>query len=247
MRRFEADLLAMSGGFTPVVHLHSQAGGALDWRADIQAFVPGACPQAVTCVGAAAGEVDPVAALSAVLPDPKHSFIDFQNDVTAADVDLAWREGYRSVEHLKRYTTLGMATDQGKTSNMAGLARLASAAGVDIPAAGLTTFRPPFTPLTLGALAGADGGGHAAPRRRLALFDRHQAQDPLWQPLGLWHRPRAYPLAGESLHQAAIREARAVRTAAGIVDVSTLGEVRRLGPRRGAPCSRSSARPASPS
>ena len=229
-RRFDADLLAMSGGFTPVVHLHSQAGGALDWRGDIQAFVPGVSRQAVTSVGAAAGEVAPIATIAAALPDPKHSFIDFQNDVTAADIDLAWREGYRSVEHLKRYTTLGMATDQGKTSNMAALARLAGAAGVDIPQAGLTTFRPPFTPLTLGALAGADGGGHAAPRRRLALYDRHQRLDPIWQPLGYWHRPRAYPLAGESLHQAATREARAVRTAAGIVDVSTLAKFAVSGP-----------------
>ena len=227
---FAADLLAMSGGFTPVVHLHSQAGGKLDWRADIQAFVPGASPQAVTSTGAAAGDVPPIPAAAATLTDTKQSFIDFQNDVTAADVDLAWREGYRSVEHLKRYTTLGMATDQGKTANMAALARLAGNAGVEIPRAGLTTFRPPYTPLTLGAMAGVDGGGHAAPSRRLALYDRHQRHDPLWQPLGLWHRPRAYPLAGETLHQAALREARAVRTAAGIVDVSTLAKFAVSGP-----------------
>jgi len=227
---FPADLLAMSGGFTPVVHLHSQAGGKLEWRADMQAFVPGASHQAITSVGTAAGELDPVGPIRTDLPDPKHSFIDFQNDVTAADIDLAWQEGYRSVEHLKRYTTLGMATDQGKTSNMAALARLAGAAGVEIPQAGLTTFRPPFTPLTLGVLAGADGGGHAAPNRRLALHARHQDLDPLWQPLGYWHRPRAYPLAGETLHKAALREARAVRTTAGIVDVSTLAKFAVSGP-----------------
>ncbi|CAN5382466.1 sarcosine oxidase subunit alpha [soil metagenome] len=227
---FNADLLAVSGGFTPVVHLHSQAGGKLDWRADIQAFVPGSTLHAITSVGAAAGDVEPIAADVAALPDPKHAFIDFQNDVTAADVDLAWREGYRSVEHLKRYTTLGMATDQGKTSNMAALARLAGAAGVEIPQAGLTTFRPPYTPLTLGTLAGADGGGHAAPDRQLALHERHQRHDPLWQPLGYWHRPRAYPLPGETLHDAALREARAVRGAAGIVDVSTLAKFAVTGP-----------------
>ena len=230
IRHFDADVLAMSGGFTPVVHLHSQAGGKLDWREDVQAFVPGASRQAVTSVGAAAGDVAPIAPMPADLPDPKHSFIDFQNDVTAADVDLAWQEGYRSVEHLKRYTTLGMATDQGKTSNMAALARLAGAAGVTIPQAGLTTFRAPFTPLTLGAMAGADGGGHAAPSRRLALYTQHQRLAPLWQPLGYWHRPRAYPVKDETLHQAAMREARAVRTAAGIVDVSTLAKFSVTGP-----------------
>ena len=228
--RFEADLLAVSGGFTPVVHLHSQAGGKLDWREDLQAFVPGASAQAVSSVGAAAGAVPAITASAADLPDPKHSFIDFQNDVTVADIDLAWAEGYRSVEHLKRYTTLGMATDQGKTSNMAALARLASVAGVTIPQAGLTTFRPPFTPLTLGTLAGGDAGGHAAPARRLALYDRHQRRSPLWQPLGLWHRPRAYPIGDETLHAAALREARAVRTAAGIVDVSTLAKFAVTGP-----------------
>ncbi|WP_404366732.1 2Fe-2S iron-sulfur cluster-binding protein [Sphingomonas sp. MMS24-J45] len=229
-RRFDADLLAMSGGFTPLVHLHSQAGGKLDWREEVQAFVPGATPQVITSVGAAAGDIPEIAPLPADLPDPKHSFVDFQNDVTAADIDLAWAEGYRSVEHLKRYTTLGMATDQGKTSNMAALARLASVAGVTIPQAGLTTFRPPFTPLTLGALAGADAGGHAAPARKLALYERHQRLAPLWQPLGLWHRPRAYPVNGETLHAAAAREAHAVRTAAGIVDVSTLAKFAVTGP-----------------
>lgn len=229
-RRLSADLVAMSGGFTPVVHLHSQAGGTLGWREDIQTFVPEGGPEWITSVGSAAGEVEPIAPASADLPDPKHSFIDFQNDVAASDVDLAWREGYRSVEHLKRYTTLGMATDQGKTSNMAGLARLATSAGVTIPQAGLTTFRPPYTPLTLGAMAGADGGGHAAPRRRIALHDVHEARAALWQPLGLWHRPRAYPQIGETLHDAALREARAVRTIAGLTDVSTLAKFAVHGP-----------------
>ena len=228
--KFEADLVAMSGGFTPVVHLHSQGGGKLDWRGDIQAFVPGATLQNMVSVGAAAGDVATIGATLAALATPKISFIDFQNDVTAADIDLAWQEGYRSVEHLKRYTTLGMATDQGKTSNMAALSRLAGAAGVAIPEAGLTTFRPPYVPLTLGALAGPDGGGHAAPTRRLALFEQHQRLTPIWQPLGYWHRPRAYPVKGETLAQAAMREARTVRNAVGIVDVSTLAKFMITGP-----------------
>jgi methylglutamate dehydrogenase subunit C len=163
-------------------------------------------------------------------PNPKKSFIDFQNDVTLADVDLAWAEGYRSVEHLKRYTTLGMATDQGKLSNMAALGRLAEKQGVAIPEAGLTTFRPPYTPVTMGLFAGAgarDAGAHV---RRLALYDVHAAKNPIWQPLGYWFRPRAYPVGGETLAQAALREAKAVRTRVGMTDVSTLAKFEVSGP-----------------
>ena len=160
----------------------------------------------------------------------KTAFIDFQNDVTAADVDLAWREGYRSVEHLKRYTTLGMASDQGKTSNLTGLARLAAAMGRPTPEAGLTTFRPPYTPVTIGALAGPAVGDHAAPKRRLPLHEAHLQAGAVWQPSGLWERPRAYPRPGESLAAAALREARAVRQAVGLSDVSTLGKFEIAGP-----------------
>jgi methylglutamate dehydrogenase subunit C len=227
-KSWDCDLLAVSGGFTPVVHLHMQAGGKLDWNEAAQAFTPGSAPQALTTIGDAASPA-PVFTAPPV-GDPRKSFIDFQNDVTLADVDLAWAEGYRSVEHLKRYTTLGMATDQGKLSNMAALGRLAEKQGVAIPEAGLTTFRPPYTPLTMGALAGAgakDGGAHV---RRLALYDVHAAKNPLWQPLGYWFRPRAYPTGGETLTQAALREAKAVRTAVGMTDVSTLAKFEVSGP-----------------
>ncbi len=226
---WRADLLAMSGGFTPVVHLHMQAGGAaLEWDDASQSFLPGGARQNVVSVGSAAS----VAPVGPTPPpeNPGKAFIDFQNDVSLGDVDLAWAEGYRSVEHLKRYTTLGMATDQGKTSNMAALGRLAEKQGVAIPEAGLTTFRPPYTPVTMGLLAGRterDAGAHL---RRLALFDVHQAKTPIWQPLGYWKRPRAYPQGGENLAEAALREARSVRTAVGMTDVSTLAKFEVSGP-----------------
>jgi methylglutamate dehydrogenase subunit C len=225
---FDADLLAVSGGFTPVVHMHMQAGGTLDWNEAAQAFIPAKSRQNVSTIGGAANP-EP---LHPARPtgNPKKSFIDFQNDVTLADVDQAWAEGYRSVEHMKRYTTLGMATDQGKLSNMAALGRLAAQQGVAIPEAGLTTFRPPYTPVTMGLLAGVsakDGGAH---KRRLPLYDLHATKNPVWQPLGYWFRPRAYPAAGETLPQAALREAQTVRTSVGMTDVSTLAKFEVSGP-----------------
>jgi methylglutamate dehydrogenase subunit C len=225
---WNADLLAVSGGFTPVIHLHMQAGGTLDWDEAAQAFVPAISRQKVTTIGGAA---NPEPAFTVVpVSNPKKSFIDFQNDVTLADVDLAWAEGYRSVEHLKRYTTLGMATDQGKLSNMAALGRLAEKQGVAIPEAGLTTFRPPYTPVTMGLLAGAatkDAGAHV---RRVALYGIHAAKNPIWQPLGHWFRPRAYPTSNETLAQAALREAKSVRNNVGMTDVSTLAKFEITGP-----------------
>ena len=225
---WNTDLLAVSGGFTPVVHLHMQAGGTLDWNDATQAFVPATSRQNVTTIGGAANP-EPVFDVAPV-SNPKKSFIDFQNDVTVADVDLAWAEGYRSVEHLKRYTTLGMATDQGKLSNMAALGRLAEKQGVTIPEAGLTTFRPPYTPVTMGLLAGAGAKNAGAHIRRLALYDLHAAKNPIWQPLGYWFRPRAYPVGNESLAQAALREAKAVRNCVGMTDVSTLAKFEISGP-----------------
>lgn len=228
IKNWDADLLAMSGGFTPLVHLHMQSGGTLGWDEPAQAFVAAMSRQNVITIGGAA---QPAAAQPAApAGNAKHSFVDFQNDVTLADIDQAWREGYRSAEHLKRYTTLGMATDQGKMGNMAALARLAEKQGVAIPDAGLTTFRPPYTPVTMGLLAGAGAGNAGTHMRRIALYDLHAAKNPIWQPLGHWFRPRAYPKADETLAQAALREAQMVRSNVGMTDVSTLGKFEVSGP-----------------
>ncbi|NIR28937.1 MAG: sarcosine oxidase subunit alpha family protein [Gammaproteobacteria bacterium] len=157
-------------------------------------------------------------------------FVDLQNDVTWDDVGSAVREGYRSVEHLKRYTTLGMGTDQGKTSNVNGLAAVATELDTDIPSVGYTTFRPPYTPVTLGALAGRESGTRLDPVRRTSMHAWHEGAGAVFTPSGLWLRPRYYPRSGETLFEASKREAAAVRSRVGMVDVSTLGKIDIQGP-----------------
>jgi sarcosine oxidase subunit alpha len=163
--------------------------------------------------------------LNSPLATCEKSFVDFQNDVTVADIRLAAREGYVSVEHLKRYTTLGMGTDQGKLSNVTGLAILADTLGAEIGAVGTTTFRPPYSPVTFGTLAGAERGRHFAPLRRSAMDAWHAKAGARFVNAGLWRRPQLYPQPGECEFDAVNREARAVRSGVGLVDVSTLGKI----------------------
>ncbi|MDX2238711.1 MAG: 2Fe-2S iron-sulfur cluster-binding protein [Hyphomonadaceae bacterium] len=164
----------------------------------------------------------------------KQAFVDFQNDVTMADIALAAREGYRAVEHLKRYTTLGMGADQGKTSNLIGLHALAATREATPGSIGLTTYRPPFTPVTLSALAHDQTGANLEPTRRSPIFDDLVAAGAVMQTSGLWLRPRYFATHGETLHEAALHEARAVRTAVGVADASTLGKIEIAGPDAGA-------------
>jgi sarcosine oxidase, subunit alpha len=159
----------------------------------------------------------------------KH-FIDFQNDVTVADLELAQREGYESVEHTKRYTTLGMATDQGKTSNLNGLGVLAEATGKSIPEIGITTFRPPYTPFSFGSIAGALTGKLFLPVRRTPIFTWHQDMGATWEPVGQWRRAYTYTRAGEDKHQSINREILSVRNKVGLLDASTLGKIEIKGP-----------------
>ncbi|MEE9313474.1 MAG: sarcosine oxidase subunit alpha family protein [Rhizobiaceae bacterium] len=157
------------------------------------------------------------------------AFVDLQLDVTADDVRLAHREGYISVEHLKRYTTLGMATDQGKTSNIAGLAIMADCRELTIPEVGTTRFRPPYTPVAIGAIAG-EKYGHLAAERLTPMHDWHVEYGAHMYGNGPWLRPESYNRAGENVEQAYVREARTVRASVGIVDVSTLGKIDVQGP-----------------
>ena len=278
----EADCVAMSGGWSPVVHLWSHCGGKLMWdqsdvffRPDPERAPTGADGVAfVRTAGIASGRVTTAevladahtagqAAAEAVgksgageapgaAPEerqptapvwtlPKHApyelrskaWLDFQNDVKVTDVELAAREGFESVEHTKRYTTLGMATDQGKLSNINGLAILAGQLGEDIPKVGTTTFRPPYTPISMGAIAGEARGDLFQPVRRTPIHDWHEANGAHWEPVGHWRRPYAFPKDGESVHDAVMREVTAVRESVGLLDASTLGKLIVRGPDAG--------------
>ena len=158
------------------------------------------------------------------------AFIDLQNDVTVKDVALAAREGYVSVEHLKRYTTLGMATDQGKTANVTGLAVLADELAKAIPDVGTTTFRPPYLPVSLGALAGHASGPTYRPVRRSAFHDWAEENGAKFIEAGMWMRWHYFPDEGESFEEAVAREIHGVRNRAGFCDVSTLGKIEIQGP-----------------
>jgi sarcosine oxidase subunit alpha len=158
------------------------------------------------------------------------SFVDHQNDVKASDLLLAEREGYRSIEHLKRYTTMGMGTDQGKTSNVNALAILAQRLNVDIPAVGTTTFRQPYTPTTLGGFGGHEHGDLLDPIRRTPLHSWHESVGAKFENVGQWRRAWYYPKPGESMHDAVNREVKAARNSVGIVDASTLGKIDIQGP-----------------
>ncbi|HKQ95186.1 MAG TPA: glycine cleavage T C-terminal barrel domain-containing protein, partial [Aestuariivirgaceae bacterium] len=159
----------------------------------------------------------------------KH-FVDFQNDVTAADLELAQREGYESVEHTKRYTTLGMATDQGKTSNLNGLGVVSDATGRAIAEIGVTTFRPPYTPLAFGAIAGSHARSLFLPVRRTPVYDWHMEHKADFEPVGMWRRPYCYRKGPEGRHDAINREILAVRNRVGLLDASTLGKIEIKGP-----------------
>lgn len=161
---------------------------------------------------------------------PGKHFVDFQNDVTERDIRLAAQEGFRSVEHTKRYTTNGMATDQGKTSNVNGLALLAAALHEPIARVGTTTFRPPYTPVSFGVLAGRELGDLTDPVRTTPIHDWHVTHQAVFEDVGQWKRPHHYPRDGESMHDAVLRETAAVRNSVGVMDASTLGKIEVWGP-----------------
>ncbi|MGB7335747.1 MAG: sarcosine oxidase subunit alpha [Salaquimonas sp.] len=158
------------------------------------------------------------------------AFVDFQNDVCAKDVRLAVREGMHSIEHVKRYTTTGMATDQGKMSNMHGLAIAAEALGKEIPAVGLTTFRSPYTPVTFGTIVNHAKGELFDVTRRTPMHGWAEDQGAVFEDVGNWKRAWYFPKSGEDMHAAVSRECKTTREVAGIFDASTLGKIEVVGP-----------------
>ena len=256
-RRFDCDAVLMSGGFTPSVHLYSQSRGKLVWSEALQAFIPGQSAECERSAGACRGigdlalaVADGAAAGADVAPPPpqpdaparpplrtaalapatgEKAFVDWQNDVTTRDLQLAAREGFQSIEHVKRYTTTGMATDQGKTSNLNALAIVAAGLDVPIPQVGLTTFRMPYTPVTFGSLAGISRGDLFDPKRTTPTHEWAAAKGAVFENVGLWKRARYFPRGGEDMHAAVARECRAVRSACGIFDASTLGKIEVVG------------------
>ena len=261
--KLNCDCLGISGGWTPMVHMHTQSGGKLDYREDDQVFLPKEENSNQISVGSCSGDFDldkiientnihiknfldlkesdydntkvscskefekrNIWLLPNIIPLGKtKSFIDFQNDSTAKDIKLALREGFRSIEHVKRYTTTGMATDQGKLSNMHALGIIAETAGVKMGTLGTTTFRPPFTPLTFGAIVGRNVGRFFDITRKTPMHEWHEKNKAQFENVGQWKRAWYYPNDNEDMHKAVQRESKAARDGAGILDASTLGKI----------------------
>ena len=277
------DCVAMSGGWSPVVHLWSHCGGKLIWDAEQVMFRPDperpplgsdgqgfvitagiANGHLFTAEGAADGCAAGRAAAKAAghkgkigtapMGEDAHegpispvwlmpqgashalrskAWLDFQNDVKVSDIQLAAQEGYESVEHAKRYTTIGMATDQGKLSNINGLAVLSKALNAEIPNVGTTTFRPPYTPISLSSIAGVAKDDLFQPIRKTPMSDWHTDNGADYEPVGQWRRPYAYVRGDESVHDAVNREVVNTREKLGLLDASTLGKLIVKGPDAG--------------
>ena len=235
--RYEERIAAfVPGGFAPS---HFGAGAVMGTMGLVASIAEGANAGAKAASLAGFGKTRPVLAPEAmsdrayaILPvweapegGKGKAFVDFQHDVTTKDVKNAKDEGYQSVEHLKRYTTLGMGTDQGKTSNVNALALMAGHRGISIAEAGTTTFRPPYSPLSVGAIAGRGIGSHFRPKRLSPLHDWHVAHGCTFIEAGLWMRAWYYAWAGNTPETAYVKEMELVRSGVGLADVSTLGKI----------------------
>ncbi|BCH66858.1 sarcosine oxidase subunit alpha [Agrobacterium vitis] len=269
LERLEVDSLAMSGGFSPIIHLACQRGGKPRWSDEHSAFLAPESLNNLVLAGSASGVFGIVASMASgfeqakqaltalgftiqtldmpsvegdIIPTPAKpvwsipgikakAFVDFQNDVHTKDLGLAVQEGYGHVELAKRYTTNGMATDQGKLSNVNAIGLLAEARRVSPADVGTTTFRPFYTPVSFGALAGTSHGKHFQPVRKSPLHDWAAKNGATFVETGLWYRSAWFPQSGENGWRESVdREVKNVRTHAGICDVSMLGKIEICGP-----------------
>lgn len=267
--KIKCDLVAMSGGWTPTIHLYSQAGGTLQFNERNQCFTPFECTQDVAVVGAANGDFSLTGCLSkgydtgtdlaralgadnlqTIDPEPcgewqelpteaywytkgsstEKQWLDFQYDVKVSDIELAQRENFISIEHVKRYTTSGMSIDQGKTGNINTLAVMAEISGRSIPQVGTTKFRPPYHPATLGTLAGRSIGKQYTPVLHMPAHSWHVANQGYMEDYGGYQRPDFYPRPGEDEAATIQREVSAVRDGVGMFDGTPLGKIEVKGP-----------------
>ncbi len=267
--KIPCDLLCMSGGWTPTVHLFTQSKGKLIFRESDATFIPHESFQEEISIGSCSGtfdlqnilnetyeniskflskfegEIGPKKYIDSykikkifydrmkhlwIIPSEQNfgktkMFVDFQNDVTAKDIKLALKEGYKSIEHVKRYTTTGMATDQGKTSNINALGIISKLSDIPIHKLGTTTFRLPFTPVTFGAIAGRHVKDFFDVKRTTPIHKWHVNNGAKFEDVGQWKRAWYYPKENEDMHKAVNREVKATRDSIGILDASTLGKI----------------------
>jgi sarcosine oxidase, subunit alpha len=221
----------VSAGWSPRVHLWSQAGGALRWDDRIGAPVPDGQLPGVACVGPLTGEGLPDAP-PFVLPegDQEAMFVDLERDATVADIRRAIGAGLRSVEHVKRYTSIGTGSEQGKLANVNAIRVAAELLGVHPGELGTTTFRPPYVPVSFAVFAGRNRGTLFDPVRVTPMHPWHVAHGAVFENVGQWHRPRYYPRQGESMDDAVLRECAAARESVAMMDVTTLGKIDVQGP-----------------
>ena len=242
----DADLLLVSGGWNPNVSLWSQARGTLRFDERIAAFAPDRPgPHGrMEAVGAAAGDIadlgriEPAWIVPPAADDPGEDawathYVDLQRDATARDLQRALGAGLTSIEHVKRYTTIGTAADQGKTSGVVASAIAAAILGQEVGAVGVPTYRPPVVPVSFAQLAGRDRGDLLDPIRVTPIHDWHVAHGAVFEDVGQWKRPRYFPDAGESMEAAVLRECAAARTGVAVMDATTLGKIDLQGPDAG--------------
>jgi sarcosine oxidase subunit alpha len=230
-RNLACDALLVSGGWSPTLHLFAQAGGKLKFSEDARTFVPVAAHPSIEIVGSAGQRpTEHLGERISPVGNTARQWVDLKHDVTVSDIELAVRENFTAVEHIKRYTTLGMSLDQGKVGQAPGIEVIARVRGIPPSELGHTTFRPPFVPVTLGTMVGRNVGDLYAPYRRSPLYALQASAGALFEDFGEWQRAAVFPRVGETREEAMVREVKLVRNGVGLYDASPLGKIELIGP-----------------